>query len=41
MLINTIIHTKKTIKMKAIGVKSNSYAEYNVNSNVKDLLDLK
>ena len=37
LLINTIIHTKKTIKMKAIGVKSNSYAEYNVNSNVKDL----
>ena len=33
---STIITYHTTIKMKAIDVKSNSYAEYNVDSNEKN-----
>ena len=35
---NNAIH--KTIKIKPIDVKSDSYAKYNVESNEKDLLNL-
>ena len=35
MLINTITHTIELLKIKPIDVKSDSYAEWNIDSNDK------